>query len=144
MPNEMDYQKDAMNRTVRLVSEDDMFKSMAYASLKIKAGKLKPGEIVVIGDYEFTVAEDEEGRGVTAQMIQSRKRIDSLAEAKARTAGLELNNMDDRTRSTWMAQFLGELAETLQKWQEIKMISGPGDNITFSRMVYKWSYSEWK
>ncbi len=144
MSNETDHQKDAMNRTVRLVSEDEMFRSMAYAAMKIKAGKLKPGEIVVIGNYEFTVAEDEEGAGVTVQMIQSRKRIDSLVEAKARTAGLELSNMDDRTRSEWMGRFLSGLSDTLQKWHEIKTIPGPGDTLTFSKMVYKWSYGEWK
>lgn len=144
MPNEIDYQKDAMSKTLRLVSEDDMFRSMAYASMKIKAGKLQPGEIVVIGNYEFTVAEDEEGRGVTVHMIQSMKHINSLIEAKARTAGIELSNLDDRTRSEWMSRFLSELKETLAKWHEIKTISGPGDNLTFSKMVYKWSYGEWK
>ncbi len=144
MPNEKDYQKDAISKTVRLASEDEMFKSMAYASMKIKAGKLQPGAIVNIGNYEFTVAEDEEGRGVTVHMIQSMKRIESLAEAKARTAGVELNNLDGRARAEWMGQFMAELKETLSKWHEIKTISGPGDNLTFSRMVYKWSYSEWK
>ena len=144
MPNEIDNQKDTMDRIVRLVSEDDMFRSMAYASLKIKAGKLKPGEIVAIGDYEFTVAEDEEGAGVTAQTIQRRKQIDAMVESKARTAGLELNNMDDRTRNEWMGQFLSKLKDTLRKWHEIDMRSGPGDNLTFVRLVYKWSYSNWK
>ncbi len=144
MPNEDESQKDAISKTVRLASEDEMFKSMAYASMKIKAGKLQPGAIVNIGNYEFTVAEDEEGRGVTVHMIQSMKRIESLAEAKARTAGLELNNLDDRTRSEWMSLFLAGLKETLSKWHEITTIPGPGDNLTFSKMVYKWSYGEWK
>lgn len=144
MPNDIDYQKDAMSKTVRLVSEDDMFRSMTYASMKIKAGKLQPGEIVVIGNQEFTVADDEEGKCVTAQMIQSRKLIESLAEAKARASGFDLSNLDNRTRREWMSQFLSQLKETLSKWHEIKTIPGPGDNLTFSKMVYKWSYSEWK
>lgn len=144
MPNDLDSQKDAMRKTVRLVSEDDMFKSMTYAAMKVKAGKLQPGEIVAIGSYEFTVAEDEEGTGVTVHQIQNRRSIDSLVEAKAKAAGLELNKMDDRTRSEWMAQFLSGLKDTLEKWHEIKTISGPGDNLTFSRMVYKWSYGDWK
>ncbi|MGA9098589.1 MAG: hypothetical protein WB392_06615 [Methanotrichaceae archaeon] len=144
MPNELQYQKDAMNRAVRLVSEDDIFRSMAYAAMKIKAGKLKPGEIVVINNYEFNVAENEEGTGITVQLIQSRQHIESLAEAKASESGMDLSSLDDRARSDWMWQFLNELKDNLQKWQEIKTISGPGDNLTFSKMVYKWSYSDWK
>lgn len=144
MPTERDYQRDTISKIVRLASEDDMFRSLAYASMKIKAGKLKPGEIVVIGNYEFTVAEDEEGTGVTVQMIQSRKSIDSLIEAKARAAGIELSSLDDRARSELMSQYLSELKETLAKWHEIKTISAPGDSLTFIKKVYKWSYSDWK
>ena len=144
MPNEIHYNKDQLNRAVRLVSEDDLFKSMAYAAMKIKAGKLKPGEIVVKDNHEFTVAEDDEGTGITVQMIQSRQHIESLAEVAAKSAGLDLRDLGARVRSEWMEQFLSELKETLRKWHEIDMRSGPGDNLTFVRMVYKWSYSNWK
>ncbi len=144
MPNEIHYQEEPMNRAVRLVSEDDVFKSMTYAAMKIKAGKLKPGEIVVIGNHEFTVAEDDEGTGITVQMILSRQFIESLAEVKASSAGLDLKDLDDRTHSERMEQFLSMLKETLRKWHETEMRSGPGDNLTFIRMVYKWSYGNWK
>ena len=133
-----------MSRAVRLVSEDDIFRSLAYAAMKVKAGKLQPGEIVVINNREFNVAEDEEGKGVAVQMIQSMKNIESLAETKAKEAGLDLRSLDDRARTDWMWQFLNKLKDNLQRWHEIKTISGPGDNMTFSRFVYKWSYSEWK
>jgi len=106
--------------------------------------KLKPGQIVVINNHEFNVAEDEEGKGVTIQLIQSLKNIESLAESKAKDSGLDLRSLDDRARTDWMWQFLNELKDNLQKWQEIKTISGPGDNLTFTKFVYKWSYSDWK
>jgi len=144
MTNEIQYQKDAISRAVRLVSEDELFRSMAYAAMKIKAGKLKPGEIVVINNHEFNVAEDDEGTGIIVQSIQSRQHIESLAESKARESGLDLRSLDDSARSDWIWQFLNGLKDYLQKWQEIKTISGPGDNLTFSKMVYKWSYSNWK
>lgn len=143
MPNDL-QQRESLTRAVRLVSEDDTFRSMTYAVMKVKAGKLLPGEIVVINNREFNVAEDEEGKGVAVQIIQSITNIESLAESKARDAGIDLRSLDDRARAEWMLRFLNALKDNLQKWQEIKTIPGPGNNLTFSRFVYKWSYSEWK
>lgn len=141
VPEEM---KDSSSRAVQLAAEDDFFKSIAYAALKVKARKLGPGEIVRIWGYELVVAEDEECDGITIQIIQSREYIENLARSKARKAGIDLSIMSDDERWQWMRLFLDELSETLSKWQEIEIRHGPGDNLTFERAVYKRSYAQWR
>ncbi len=133
-----------VSRAVQLAAEDDLFKSMAYAALKVKAGKLEPGEIVRIGGYELVVAEDEDCEGVTVQIIQSRVCIENIARAKARSAGVDLNSLGDQECREWMRQFMDELRETLTKWQEIELRVGPGENMTLERTVYKKSYGQWR
>ncbi len=132
--------KDSRSRAVQLAAADDLFQSIAYAALKVRAGKLEPGEIVRIGSYELVVAEDGEGDGVTVQIIQSRRHIEDMAEARAKDAGLDLCSLGDRERSEWTMQFIGELSETLRMWQKIELRTGPGENITFEKAVYKRSY----
>jgi len=41
----------------------------------------------------------------------------------------------DPERRQWLADFLGSLAYYLERWQQIKMRRGPGENFTFEKAV---------
>jgi hypothetical protein len=136
--------RDPWSRVVRFAAEDDLFKSISYAALKAKAGKLRPGAIMHIGGFDFIVSENDEGRAITIQTVQSLKYIENLAGARAREAGLELEGLDAKAHGERLNLVLDGLKESLLKWQGIKTHSGPGDNLTFEKEVYKRSYGQWK
>jgi len=48
---------------VQMFSQEEIFRAMAYGALKARAGRLAPGEIINIGEFELIVAEDENGEG---------------------------------------------------------------------------------
>jgi hypothetical protein len=136
--------RDPWARVVRLAAESTLFKSMSYAALKAKAGKLRTGAIMHIGGFDFVVSEDDEGRAVTIQTVQSLEYILHLASAGAMEAGLELDGLDARAHGERLNLVLDGLKESLLKWQGVKTRSGPGDHLTFEKEAYKRSYSEWK
>jgi hypothetical protein len=41
----------------------------------------------------------------------------------------------DHERWEWLGAFWKELALYLAKWQDIKMLRGPGENVTFEKTV---------
>ena len=50
-------------KAVQMFSQEEIFRAIAYGALKARAGRLAPGEIMLIGEFELTVAEDENGEG---------------------------------------------------------------------------------
>ena len=124
--------KDLTSRAVQLASQDEIFQSMSYAALRARAGRMEPGDIIRIAGREIVVAEDEEGTGIVVQIIESRKQVEDLAWGYARKAGVDLE-----AGREWMDAFLCELGEVLFKWQDIKMLPGPGENLTFEKAVDK-------
>ncbi len=75
--------------------------------------------------------------GRSCRMILGKERIESLAAAKAEELGLQLDSIGGRERGEWMAFFMKDLKENLEKWYQIKMRQGPGENITFEKAVYR-------
>ncbi len=126
---------DQISNAVRAAAEDDIFKAIGLAALKARASGLKPGEIIRTGGYEMVVAEDEEGVGTVVLLVQGKDRIESLAFDKAEELGIRLGDMEERR--DWMALFMKNIKEYLEKWYQIRMLPGPGENFTFEKAVYK-------
>ena len=124
-------------KAVQTFSQEEIFRAIAYGALKARAGRLAPGEIMLIGEFELTVAEDENGEGVVVQIIETVANMESLALDKMRTHDTKIDGLSDHERRAWVAAFWRDLAQYLNKWQDIKMRLGPGENITFEKSVSK-------
>jgi hypothetical protein len=124
-------------KVAQMVSQEEIFRAIAYAVLRARACRLDPGEIIKIGKFELVVAEDENSEGMVVQIVETRAQIDSLALAKAQEIGLAVECWSDHDRREWATSFCIELALTLKKWQDIAMFHGPGENITFEKSVTK-------
>ena len=48
---------------------------------------------------------------------------------------MAMESWSDREQRDWMAAFWRDLAQYLDKWQNIKMRLGPGEHITFEKAV---------
>jgi hypothetical protein len=128
---------DPRTRAAQMAAEDEVFKAIGFAALKARARGLEPGDMARTGAFDLAVAEDEDGVGKVVQMILGKERIESLAAAKAEELGLHLDGLEERERSEWMALFMKDLKENLEKWYQIRMRPGPGENITFEKAVYR-------
>lgn len=128
---------DTRSRAAQLVASDDVFKAIGLAALKARANNLEPGDIAKTGTFELVVAEDEEGSGAVVQMILEKERIETLASVKAGELGQDLNGLQEHERREWMALFMKDLKEDLEKWYQIRMRPGPGENLTFEKSVYR-------
>lgn len=126
---------DQFRRAAQIASQSEIFQALGYAALKARALGPKPGEIIRIGSQEVVVAEDEDGEGIVVQIIESRQTIEDLANCKAEELGLAFGSVHNERE--WMDSFLKELRSILEKWQEIEMRFGPGENLTFERAIYK-------
>ena len=122
-------------KAVQMFSQEEIFRAIAYGALKARAGRLAPGEIMLIGEFELTVAEDENGEGVVVQIIETMANMESLALDKMRSQDTTGESWSEHERRAWMAAFWKDLAQYLDKWQNIKMRLGPGENITFEKAV---------
>lgn len=128
---------DTRSRAAQLVALDDVFKAIGLAALKARANNLEPGDIARTGTFELVVAEDEEGSGAVVQMILEKERIETLALVKAGELGQDLNGLQEHERREWMILFMKDLKEDLEKWYQIRMRPGPGENLTFEKSVYR-------
>lgn len=128
---------DLRKKAAQMAADDEIFKAIGLAALKARARGLEPGDIARMRSCEIVVAEDEEGTGKVVQMILSIKQVEDLASSRAEKLGVHLESLEDRERRDWMDVFLKELKEILEKWQQIKMRYGPGDNLTFEKAVYR-------
>ncbi len=124
-------------RAAQMAAEDEVFKAISLAALKVRARGLEPGDMARAGAFELVVAEDEEGVGKVVQMILGKERIESLAASKAGELGLKVDGLDEREHNEWMALFMKCLKENLEKWYQISMRPGPGENFTFEKAVYR-------
>ncbi|HNX39330.1 MAG TPA: hypothetical protein PKK11_02015 [Methanothrix sp.] len=122
-------------RAAQLLSRADVFQALGYAALKARASRIAPEGIIRIGEFELIVAEDENGDGSVVQIILPAAGI----EGQALEATCELDGQaglwSDGERRAWLAGFWGSLAAYLEKWQQIRMRRGPGENITFEKAV---------
>ncbi|MDM7911977.1 MAG: hypothetical protein QUS09_02670 [Methanotrichaceae archaeon] len=128
---------DPRTRAAQMAAEDEIFKTIGFAALKARARGLEPGDVARTGSFELAVAEDEEGVGKVVQMILGKERIESLAAAKAEELGLHLDGLGESERREWMSLFIKDLKENLEKWYQIRMRPGPGENFTFEKAVYR-------
>ena len=124
-------------RAVQMFSQEEVFRAIALGALKARAGRLGPGEIMKIGEFELTVAEDENGEGIVVQIIETMASMESLALAKVRSQDTTIESWSEHEQRVWMAAFWRDLAQYLNKWQGIKMRLGPGEHITFEKAVSK-------
>jgi len=129
--------KDLRRKVAQLVSQEEIFRALNYATLKARAGRLTPGEIIRIGEFELVVAEDDVGESVAVQIIEKRSLFEDLAMAKARELGVAMESWEENERIEWMASFFIELRDNLRRWQNIETHQGPGENLTFEKAVYK-------
>jgi hypothetical protein len=124
-------------KAVQMVSQDEIFQAVAYAALKARAGRFMSGEIIKIGRFELVVAEDECGEGIVVQIIETLAQIEALAFARAKELGIATECWSNHERREWMTSFYCDLAKILRQWQNIKMLHGPGENLTFEKAVSK-------
>ena len=122
-------------KAVQMFSQEEIFRAIAYGALKARAGRLAPGEIIKIGEFELIVAEDENGEGIVVQIIETMAKMESLVLSKMRTQDTMLGSRGDHEQRDWMTAFWKDLAQYLDKWQNIKMRLGPGEHITFEKAV---------
>ena len=122
-------------KAVQMFSQEEVFRAIAYGALKARAGRLAPGEIINIGEFELIVAEDENGEGIVVQIIETMAKMESLVLARVRSQNMAMENWGDHEQRDWMAAFWRDLAQYLDKWQNIKMRLGPGEHITFEKAV---------
>jgi hypothetical protein len=122
-------------KAVQMFSQEEIFRAIAYGALKARAGRLAPGEIINIGEFELIVAEDENGEGIVVQIIETMAKMESLVLARVRSKDTAIESWIDHEQRDWMAAFWRDLAQYLDKWQNIKMRLGPGENITFEKAV---------
>ena len=124
-------------KAVQMVSQDEIFRAVAYAALKARAGRFMSGEIIKIGRFELVVAEDENGEGIVVQIIETLSQIEALALARAQELGMATECWSDHEKREWMTYFYSDLAKILRQWQNIEMRHGPGENLTFEKAISK-------
>ena len=124
-------------KAVQMVSQEEIFRAVAYAALKARAGRFRSGEIIRIGRFELVVAEDENGEGIVVQIIETLSQIEALALARAQELGMATDCWSDHERREWMTSFYSDLAKILRQWQNIEMRHGPGENLTFEKAISK-------
>ena len=124
-------------KAVQMVSQDEIFRAVAYAALKARAGRSMSGDIIKIDRFELVVAEDENGEGIVVQIIETLEHIETLALARARELGIATERWSDHERREWMTSFCSDLAKLLRQWQNIEMRHGPGENLTFEKAIFK-------
>ena len=124
-------------KAVQMFSQEEIFRAIAYGALKARAGRLAPGEIINIGEFELIVAEDENGEGIVVQIIETVANMELLVLSKMRMQDTMLGSLSDHEQRDWMAAFWRDLAQYLNRWQDIKIRLGPGENITFEKAVSK-------
>ena len=123
------------SRAAQIVSAAGVFQALGYAALKARAGRIAPGGIIRIGEFELIVAEDENGDGSVVQIILPAASIEALALGAACELDGQADGWSGPERKQWLAGFWGSLAAYLEKWQQIRMRRGPGENITFEKAV---------
>jgi hypothetical protein len=133
--NRREQMSDLTGKTVQKASSEEVFQALAYAALKARAGRIAPNQIIKTGKYEMLVAEDENGYGLVVQIILPIQQMEEMALAKARELDCTVEDWSDHVRLEWLAGFWRELSAYLERWQHIKMLRGPGENITFERAV---------
>lgn len=124
-------------KAVEMFSQEEIFRAIAYGALKARAGRLGPGEIINIGEFELMVAEDENGEGIVVQIIETMANMESRVLARVRSQDMTIGCGSDHEQRIWMAAFWGDLSSYLNKWQSIKMRLGPGEHVTFEMAVSK-------
>ena len=124
-------------KAVQMFCQEEIFRAIAYGALKARAARLAPGEIINIGEFELIVAEDENGEGIVVQIIETMAKMESLVLARVRSQNMTVESWSDHEQRDWMAAFWRDLAQYLDKWQNIKIRLGPGEHITFEKTVSK-------
>lgn len=124
-----------ISRASQKASQEEVFQALAYGALKARAARIAPNQIIRIREFDLMVAEDENGDGLVVQIILPLGQMEGLALARARKLDGSAEGWSDRQRREWLADFWGELARYLAKWQGIKMRRGPGENVTFEKAV---------
>ena len=124
-----------ISKAVQKASQEEVFQALAYGALKARAARIAPNQIIRIGEFEMIVAEDENGDGLVVQIILPREQMEGLALARARELDGSAEGWSDRQKRECLAAFWGELDRYLAKWQDIKMLRGPGENVTFEKAV---------
>jgi len=121
----------------KVAQQSELFKAVNLAALRARARKLGTGDVIKIGGYELVVDVDALGEWVVVHVVYPRKDIEALASEIASGFGINLEGMSISDRSEWMRDFIDDIKAILEKWQQIKLISGPGENLTFEKAVFK-------
>ena len=124
-----------IRKAAQKASQEEVFSALAYAALKARAGRIAPNQIIRTGGYEPLVAEDENGEGLVVQIILPLQEMEAMALRKAGELDSLAGGWDDLERRKWLAEFWRELSAYLEKWQQTKMIRGPGENVTLEKAV---------
>jgi hypothetical protein len=134
---------DIIRAAVKSAIEDDLFRLINFAAIRARAGRLEPGEILLLGGYDFLLAEDEEGTGFVVMIVLSRQYIENFAIDKMEGAGIRFED-ESQLRTEFFQKFFEELRRNLQKFQQIKIRFGPGDDLTFEKAAYTRDLRKWR
>jgi len=124
-----------IRKAAQKASQEEVFSALAYAALKARAGRIAPNQIIRTGGYELLVAEDENGEGLVVQIILPLQEMEAMALRKASELDRQAGGWNDLERRKWLAEFWRELSAYLEKWQQTKMLRGPGENVTLEKAV---------
>ncbi|MCX6677695.1 MAG: hypothetical protein NTU95_07090 [Methanothrix sp.] len=124
-----------ISKAVQKASQEEVFRALAYGALKARAARIAPNQVIRIGDFGMMVADDENGDGLVVQIILPLGQMETMALARACELDSCVEGWSDHEKREWLAEFWGELARYLAKWQDIKMRRGPGENVTFEKAV---------
>jgi hypothetical protein len=124
-----------IRKAAQKASQEEVFSALAYAALKARAGRIAPNQIIRTGGYELLVAEDENGEGLVVQIILPLQEMEAMALRKASELDRRAGGWNDLERQEWLAEFWRELSAYLEKWQQTKMLRGPGENVTLEKSV---------
>ena len=124
-----------IRKAAQKASQEEVFSALAYAALKARAGRIAPNQIIRAGGYELLVSEDEKGEGLVVQIILPLQEMEAMALRKAGELDRQAGGWNDLERRKWLAEFWRELSAYLEKWQQTKMILGPGENVTLEKAV---------
>jgi hypothetical protein len=135
---------DKIRNAVKGAMEEDLFKFLNFAAIKARAGHLEPGETISMEGYDFLVAEDEEGKGIVVMIVLSRQYFENLAIDNMKRSGISFEDGTSQQRNKCLQKFQEELRRNLQKFQQIWILFGPGDDLTFEKAAYKRDLSKWR
>jgi hypothetical protein len=122
----------------------EIAKFIGIAAMKVRAGMMEPGKVVRLDNLEFVVDEDELDEWVVVNITRPKAEVEEMGITIAADLGIDLEFKSSRERLEWKEEFVAGLKMYLEKWNGIKCIQGPGEELVFEKAVYKRQFRDWR